>query len=125
MPILIVVQNEVNQINMMETIQSCFKVYEEYGLLPTVLIISIKDSSNIKDWENFGALNDFFLVKCKSSYWAQTCFVFFPDPMNHIMQVPSLTILCQFISDSRNKTFLFSQDVKTQAMSLTCKTKLS
>lgn len=121
-PVLIAVHEEVNHVTMLETIEHCTVVYEKFRLLPTVLIISINGSSSLMDDNEFSAVDDLFLVRCKSSFWAQKCFLFFPDSVNinaTNTSRPSLTSLCQFISNP-NKTLLFRHNLENETICLTC-----
>lgn len=81
-PILIVLQEEVNHVTMLETIEHCSMVYENFRLLPTVLIISIKGCFSLEDDEEFSAVDDSFSVQCKSSFWVHKYFLFFPDSVS-------------------------------------------
>lgn len=78
-PLPIAIQEEVNQTTMLNTIGHCTLVYEKLKLLPTVLIISIKDSSNLKSEEGFSVDGDSYLMQCESKFWAHKCFLFLPD----------------------------------------------
>ncbi|KAG2206141.1 hypothetical protein INT47_003790 [Mucor saturninus] len=76
-PVLIAIQEEVNHASMLKIIEYCTRIYEEFRLLPTVLIISIKGWSSLEDREGFSADDDSFLGQLKCSFWAQKCFLFF------------------------------------------------
>ncbi|KAI7888698.1 uncharacterized protein EV154DRAFT_396852, partial [Mucor mucedo] len=115
-PVLVVVQEIVDHVTMGETIKRCLLVYEERHISPTVLIISLQDSL---DWGQFDEEDDFFLRKIQCSYWSEKCLVFFSNPLNNVLSVPSLTSFCQFISNTK-KTFSSFQDLKTGIISLTC-----
>ncbi|KAI9262864.1 hypothetical protein EDC94DRAFT_671124 [Helicostylum pulchrum] len=78
-PLPIAIQEEVNQTTMLNTIGHCTLVYEKLKLLPTVLIISVKDSSNLKSEEEFSVDGDSYLMQCESKFWAYKCFLFLPD----------------------------------------------
>jgi hypothetical protein len=73
-PLLIAIK--VNQTTMLETIEHCTLVYENLRLMHTVLIISIKDSSDLIDEEEFSVDGDSFLMQCKSKFWAHKCSLF-------------------------------------------------
>ncbi|KAI8881136.1 hypothetical protein K501DRAFT_189617, partial [Backusella circina FSU 941] len=122
-PVLIAIQEKVDHASMLETIEYCTRIYEEFRLLPTVLIISIKGSSSLEDREGFSADDDSFLVQLKCSFWAQKCFLFFPDSVQTTdatnVSVPAFIKLCQFMSDP-DKTLCFSYNFETQAICLAC-----
>jgi hypothetical protein len=122
-PLLVAIQEEVNQTTMLETIEHCTLVYEKLRLLPTVLIISIKNSPNLMDNEEFSVDGDSFLMQCESKFWAHKCFLFFPDDSINLNRVNTSTsalfTLCQFISNP-NKSISLSLDLDTQSTCLSC-----
>ncbi|CAO3654840.1 unnamed protein product [Mucor hiemalis] len=91
-PVLVVVQEEVNQTTILEIMEHSGLVWEKFSILPTVLIISIKISSELKvladDIVNMNATN-------------------------------TLSTLCHFISNP-NKSFTLSHSSITQNISLSC-----
>ncbi|KAI8983920.1 hypothetical protein BDF20DRAFT_857022 [Mycotypha africana] len=121
-PILIAIQDEIDQMAMLNIIEYCKLVYEKVKLLPTVLIISIKDSSDLMG-EEFSVDGDSFLMQCESKFWAHKCFLFLPDDPVNLDRVDTHTTafltLCHFIS-SRNKFFSLTLNLDTQSICLAC-----
>ena len=122
-PILITIQEEVDQNTMLETIENSSSVYENFGVLPIVLIISNKSSSSLKNNGEFNVIDDSFLMQCESKFWANKCFLFFRDDLVNVTMVntptPALFTLCQFLSNP-NKLFTLSHNLDTQAICLAC-----
>ncbi|KAG1050492.1 hypothetical protein G6F43_007238 [Rhizopus delemar] len=67
-PVLADLHEEANHATMLETIDCCATVFAEFRLLPTVLIISINGSSSLEDKNEFNAVDNLFLVQCKSEF---------------------------------------------------------
>lgn len=125
-PILAAIQEEVNQATILETIERSTLVYENFRILPTVLVISIKSSSRLKDDGEFSVADDSFLMQCESKFWANKCYLFFPDDLVNMNTTntftPAFFALCHFISNP-NKLFTLSHTSNTQTISLTCEAK--
>ncbi|KAI9270847.1 hypothetical protein BY458DRAFT_509937 [Sporodiniella umbellata] len=68
-PILITIQEEVDQNAMLEAIEHPSPIYENSRALSIVLTIS-------KHGE-FSAIDNSFLIQCKSKFWAINAFCFF------------------------------------------------
>ncbi|KAG0798332.1 hypothetical protein G6F16_010089 [Rhizopus arrhizus] len=62
-PVHIAIQEEVDQTTMLKTIEQCTLVYEKLRILPTVLVISIKSSSRLKNDGEFNAVDNSFLIQ--------------------------------------------------------------
>ncbi|KAG1139154.1 hypothetical protein G6F37_010170 [Rhizopus arrhizus] len=122
-PVHIAIQEEVDQTTMLKTIEQCAFVYEKHRILPTVLVISIKSSSRLKNDGGFSAVDNSFLMQYKSKFWANECFLFFPDDLFNVNIVnrptPALFTLSQFISNP-NKSFTLSHNLNTQTTFLAC-----
>ncbi|KAI7907346.1 uncharacterized protein BX663DRAFT_529053 [Cokeromyces recurvatus] len=104
-PVLVAVHEEVNDVTMLNTIEYYTMVYGKFRLLPTVLIISINGPSSLMDNNEFSVVDDLFLVQ------------FNINATN--TPRPSLTSLCQFISNP-NKILIFHHNLETETISLTC-----
>ncbi|CEJ01720.1 hypothetical protein RMCBS344292_15741 [Rhizopus microsporus] len=124
-PILITIQEEVNQTTILKTIEQSTLVYEKFGILPTILITSNKSSSRLKNEGEFSAIDYSFLMQCESKLWANECFLFFRDDLVNANMAntptPALFTLCQFLSDP-NKSFTLSHDLDTHTICLACET---
>lgn len=122
-PVHIAIQEEVDQTTMLKTIEQCTLVYEKLRILPTVLVISIKSSSRLKNDGEFNAVDNSFLIQCKSKFWANECFLVFSDDLFSVNIVnrstPALFTLCQFISNP-NKLFTLSHNLDIQTTCLAC-----
>ncbi|KAG2206155.1 hypothetical protein INT47_003804 [Mucor saturninus] len=93
-PVLIAIQEEVNHASMLKIIEYCTRIYEEFRLLPTVLIISIKGWSSLEDREGFSVDDDSFLGQLK---YATN------------VSVPAFIKLCQFMSNFKQNVLFFVQ----------------
>ena len=122
-PILITLQEEVDQNAMLETIEHSSSVYKNFKALPVVLIISNKSSSSLKNNGEFSVIENSFLMQCESKFWANKCFLFFRGGLVNVSMVntsnPALFTVCQFLSDS-NKLLTLSHDSDTHTICLTC-----
>ncbi|CEP13989.1 hypothetical protein [Parasitella parasitica] len=80
-PVLVVIQEEVNQSTILEIVERSALVCENFRILPTVLVISIKSSSKLKNDGEFDVIDHPFLMQCQSSkFWAsKCCYLFFAD----------------------------------------------
>ncbi|ORE00689.1 hypothetical protein BCV72DRAFT_218665, partial [Rhizopus microsporus var. microsporus] len=125
-PVLVAIQEEVNQTTILETIERSTLVYENFRILPTVLVISIKSSSRLKNDGEFSVADVSFLMQCESKFWANKCYLFFPDDLANMNTTntftPALFALCHFISNP-NKSLTLSHTSNTQTISLTCEAK--
>lgn len=61
-PILITIQEEVDQYAMLEIIEHSSSAYENFRVLPIVLIISNKSSSSLKNNGEFSVIDNSFLM---------------------------------------------------------------
>lgn len=73
-PVLVVVQEEVNQTTILEIMEHSPLVWEKFSILPTVLIIFIKISSELKGNGGFDTSDFPFLLQCDSKFWASKCY---------------------------------------------------
>lgn len=123
-PVLVAIQEEVDQTTILETIERSTLVYKNFRILPTVLVISIKSSSKLKNNGEFSVADDSFLTQCKFKFWANKCYLFFPDDLVNMSTTskftPALFTLCHFILN-RNKLFTLSHTSNTQTISLIVK----
>ncbi|KAI8087515.1 hypothetical protein BDF21DRAFT_486065 [Thamnidium elegans] len=78
-PVLVVIQEDVNQTTILEIIERSTLVCENFRILPTVLVISIKSSSKLKNDGEFNVIDHPFLTQCESKFWASKYYLFFAD----------------------------------------------
>ncbi|CEP10967.1 hypothetical protein [Parasitella parasitica] len=125
-PVLVVIQEEVNQSTMLEIVERSALVCENFRILPTVLVISIKSSSKLKNDGEFDVIDHTFLMQCESKFWASKCYLFFADNLVNMNTTntfaTALFRLCHFISNP-NKSFTLLHPSNTQTISLTCEVK--
>lgn len=74
-PIVINTQEVVGFDSMANMILFCRRVYENFKILPTVLIIPTKSINSKK----LGIKEGSFLIPIKSTFWAYKCFLFSPS----------------------------------------------
>jgi hypothetical protein len=117
-PILITIQEEVDQNEILEIIEHSSSVYKNLRVLPIVLIISNKSSSSLKNNGEFSVIENSFLMQCESKFWANKCFLFFPDDLVNT-PTPALFTLCQFLSNP-NKLLTLSHKLDTRTICLAC-----
>ncbi|KAI9243788.1 hypothetical protein EDC94DRAFT_699958 [Helicostylum pulchrum] len=125
-PVLVVIQEEVNQTTILEIIERSTLVCENFRILPIVLVISIKSSSKLKNDGEFNVIDHPFLMQCESKFWASKCYLFFADDLVNMNTTNTFTsalfTLCHFISNP-NKSFTLSHPSNAQTISLTCEAK--
>lgn len=126
-PVLVVIQEEVDQSTMLEIVERSALVCENFRILPTVLVISIKSSSDLKNAGEFEVIDHPFLMQCESKFWASKCYLFFTDNLVNMNTTNTfanaLFSLCHFISNP-NKSFTLSHPLNTQTISLTCEVEI-
>lgn len=74
-PILIEIQNCVNQKFLTRLIRNCTHVYDRYNAFPVVLVFEVKGFSNVLFEQKFDVNpSRKFLLKMQSKCWAKSCY---------------------------------------------------
>jgi hypothetical protein len=120
----LVIHEVINTI--LKIVERSALVCENFRILPTVLVISIKRSSKLKNDKEFDVIDHPFLMQCESKFWASKCYLFFADNLVNKNTTNTFTsalfTLCHFISNP-NKSFTLSHPLNAQTIFLTCEAK--
>lgn len=112
-PVLVEIQNKVNEDFIGRAIKYCISLKEEYGVQPIMLIFSIKGFANERLKSRFINTNNFYLDDVSCGFWAQKCQIISPNSIeNHLLQTPlnPLVALEHFLS--QQKRSILSMDKK-------------
>lgn len=103
-PILVEIQNKVDENFIGRAIKYCISLKEEYGVLPIMLIFSIKGFANERLKSRFTNTNNSYLDDVSCDFWAQKCQIISPNSIeNHLLQTPlnPLVALEYFLSQQK------------------------
>jgi hypothetical protein len=102
-PILIEIQQKVDEHFLGRAIKYCLSLKEEYGVLPLMLIISIKGFSN-EEIKAKLITNNHYLDSINCDFWAEKCQILSSKSMeNHLSQTPlnQLVALGHFLGQQK------------------------
>lgn len=74
-PIVVVVQSIINSNFMEELIKYSLSLYEEYQILPILLVFSVEGFSSEEIKSKFKADKDVFVMEVNCEFWANRCYV--------------------------------------------------
>jgi hypothetical protein len=74
-PVVFVVQNIINTDFMEDLIKYSLSLYEEYKILPTILIFSTERFSDEEIKSKFKVDNNSFMMETNCDFWANHCYV--------------------------------------------------
>jgi hypothetical protein len=122
-PILVVVQNMIDSTFMEELIKYSITLYEEYQILPILLIVSVEGYSSEEIKSKFKANQDVFLAAANCEFWAKRCYVLSwesilgfvnENPLNKLVALACCIINTVKSSQSHDPTIKFFFDIVNQ-----------
>jgi hypothetical protein len=78
-PVLVEIQNKVNEDFIRRAIKSCLSLEKEYGVQPIILIFFIKGFANERLKSRFTNTNNIYLDNLSCDFWAQNCQIISPN----------------------------------------------
>ncbi|GAA5799251.1 hypothetical protein HPULCUR_004661 [Helicostylum pulchrum] len=103
-PVLVEIQNKVNEDFIRRAIKYCLSLGEEYGVQPIMLVFSIKGFANERLKSRLINTNNIYLDDLSCDFWAQKCQIISPNSVeNHLLQTPlnPLVALEHFLSQQK------------------------
>jgi hypothetical protein len=112
-PVLVEIQNKVNENFIGRAIKYCISLKEEYGVLPIMLIFSVKGFANERLKSRFNSTNNSYLDDVSCDFWAQKCQIISPKSIeNHLLQTPLNPLVALEHFFSQQKRSILSMDKK-------------
>ncbi|KAI8646326.1 hypothetical protein BD408DRAFT_360107 [Parasitella parasitica] len=112
-PVLVEIQNKVNEDFIAQAIKYCISLKEEYGVQPIMLIFSIKGFANEGLRSRLINFKNSYFDEVSCDFWAQKCQIISPNSIeNHLLHTPlnPLVALEHFLS--LQKQIILSLDKK-------------